>query len=407
MIDSIKAKEIKTMNTMKLKGEYNIDLTENEVVKWSFITQPMKWPSFFIEDYVKQKSYKSNRDQPQIANYKSKRNKPEIKPLARVISDYELEIKVNMRRTKQEDANELARWGKTTFEENPDGYYNFLELKTLRAEQEVRKVTLTKAYIISYEEEYIVEQEPSSIDPEITWFANIRAGQKPDCTDEVLISGGQPMPANFLASSVVPSLIQKAAPKAIPKAQKLIDAGLTALGFSRVFTTANSAPLTRQLLDVANGTIRVGAIRPLTNEEAQVMVDFLKLAGAIVLDQETGKFILSDMEMTEANSSALMLAISMHLNALRAIAIANSRSNGIAYPGDDPTVSPGEGFEWRGRGTPESGKGNWYNPRTGERLNPDLDHGPPIGPHWDYTDRDGNKYRLFPDGTLVPKKNKQ
>jgi hypothetical protein len=29
-----------------------------------------------------------------------------------------------------------------------------------------------------------------------------------------------------------------------------------------------------------------------------------------------------------------------------------------AYPGDDPTVSPGEGYEWRGKGSPESGKGN-------------------------------------------------
>ena len=78
--------------------------------------------------------------------------------------------------------------------------------------------------------------------------------------------------------------------------------------------------------------------------------------------------------------------------------------NGIAYPGDDPSLKPGEDYEWRGRGTPESGRGNWYNPKTGERLNPDLDHGPPIGPHWDYTDKDGNRFRLYPDGTMIPKK---
>lgn len=39
---------------------------------------------------------------------------------------------------------------------------------------------------------------------------------------------------------------------------------------------------------------------------------------------------------------------------------------GVKYPGDDPTVSTGEGFEWRGKGTPAEGKGDWYNPKTGE-----------------------------------------
>jgi hypothetical protein len=47
----------------------------------------------------------------------------------------------------------------------------------------------------------------------------------------------------------------------------------------------------------------------------------------------------------------------------------------IEYPGDDPTKSPGEGWEWRG---PED-KGAWYNPETGETLHPDLDHPYPEG----------------------------
>ena len=67
------------------------------------------------------------------------------------------------------------------------------------------------------------------------------------------------------------------------------------------------------------------------------------------------------------------------------------------YPGDDPTKSPGKGFEWRGRGDPASGNGSWYNPGTGESWHPDLNHGPPIGPHWDYTpSRGAPPIRIFP-----------
>jgi RHS repeat-associated protein len=73
------------------------------------------------------------------------------------------------------------------------------------------------------------------------------------------------------------------------------------------------------------------------------------------------------------------------------------------YPGNDPAKKPGEGYEWRGKGSPNSGQGNWHNPQTGENLHPDLDHPDPYGPHWDYTDPDGNSFRLYPDGSSVPK----
>ena len=75
----------------------------------------------------------------------------------------------------------------------------------------------------------------------------------------------------------------------------------------------------------------------------------------------------------------------------------------IRYPGDDPTKSPGNGFEWRGKSEPSGGKGNWYNPRTGEKWNADLNHKEPIGPHWDYTDSVGNSYRVYPDGKIDKK----
>ena len=73
------------------------------------------------------------------------------------------------------------------------------------------------------------------------------------------------------------------------------------------------------------------------------------------------------------------------------------------YPGDDASKSPGKEFEWRGSSNPSEGKGNWYNPKTGEKWNADLDHGDPIGPHWDYTDSRGNRYRVFPDGHMERK----
>jgi RHS repeat-associated protein len=72
---------------------------------------------------------------------------------------------------------------------------------------------------------------------------------------------------------------------------------------------------------------------------------------------------------------------------------------GSTYPGADPSVSPGEGWEWRG----PAGKGSWYNPQTGESLHPDLEHPDPIGPHWDYRDPNGKDRRIFPDGTSGPK----
>ena len=77
----------------------------------------------------------------------------------------------------------------------------------------------------------------------------------------------------------------------------------------------------------------------------------------------------------------------------------------IKYPGNDPSKAPGSDWEWRGNGDAGSKGGNWYNPNTGESLHPDLDHGEPIGPHWDYDYRGSGTdgWRIFPDGTVLPK----
>ncbi|MDR1841016.1 MAG: hypothetical protein LBQ86_03730, partial [Holophagales bacterium] len=69
----------------------------------------------------------------------------------------------------------------------------------------------------------------------------------------------------------------------------------------------------------------------------------------------------------------------------------------VKYPGNDPTKSPGKDFEWRGRGDPASGRGNWINQKTGEAWCHNLYHSPPIGPHWDYWDASGNGFRIYED----------
>jgi hypothetical protein len=70
---------------------------------------------------------------------------------------------------------------------------------------------------------------------------------------------------------------------------------------------------------------------------------------------------------------------------------------------DRATDSPGEGWEWRGKGPVGGKEGSWYNPSAEESLHPDLNHPDGIQPHWDYTDPSGDKWRIFLDGTIEPK----
>lgn len=72
-----------------------------------------------------------------------------------------------------------------------------------------------------------------------------------------------------------------------------------------------------------------------------------------------------------------------------------------SWPGDDPTKAP-DGFEWRGEGQPGSARGNWYNPKTGEILHPDLNHPIGIDPHWDFRDVLKKWWRIFRYG-VYPK----
>jgi RHS repeat-associated protein len=64
--------------------------------------------------------------------------------------------------------------------------------------------------------------------------------------------------------------------------------------------------------------------------------------------------------------------------------------------------SPGDGWTWKGEGKPESGRGNWVNENTNQKLHPDFDHGDPKGPHWGLQQPNDEKFDIFPDGRVVP-----
>jgi len=73
----------------------------------------------------------------------------------------------------------------------------------------------------------------------------------------------------------------------------------------------------------------------------------------------------------------------------------------------DPTVAPGEDWEWRGTGEVGSREGAWVNPKTGETLHNDLDHPPGKPPHWGYKDKNGNHWDVNPNtGAKTPTPNR-
>lgn len=85
-------------------------------------------------------------------------------------------------------------------------------------------------------------------------------------------------------------------------------------------------------------------------------------------------------------------------------------------PGNGPSTSPfqvdwNDGstppqpgqWTWKGNGPLGSSRGNWVHTTTGESLHPDLGHGPPLGPTWDYKDSAGQWWWIWPDGTMTPK----
>jgi RHS repeat-associated protein len=80
-------------------------------------------------------------------------------------------------------------------------------------------------------------------------------------------------------------------------------------------------------------------------------------------------------------------------------------------PANAPTIPPGwkgdtppaPGWQWRGPDAPGGERGGWVSPDGQESLHGDPNHPPPIGPHTDWNDKNGGRWRIFPDGTCKPK----
>jgi RHS repeat-associated protein len=75
-------------------------------------------------------------------------------------------------------------------------------------------------------------------------------------------------------------------------------------------------------------------------------------------------------------------------------------------PARPPIWPGGRESEWSGPGPIGSKEGAWVNPdNRGQSIKDNLDHRPPIGPHWDLNDRGcrPSRYRCFPDGSVKPK----
>ena len=141
-----------------------------------------------------------------------------------------------------------------------------------------------------------------------------------------------------------------------------------------------------------------------------VIPAIFNLTGSVSGKKSSGNIPSSNTALTTTSQNTSLTVIDQGLNVVTAPSVyliqggSNSSVNGtvpeVKYPGDDPTISPGEGWEWRG----PADKGSWYNPQTGETLHPDLHHPYPEGPHWDYIPyKNGPQYRIMPDGTVVPK----
>ncbi|TBB15098.1 hypothetical protein ELH51_33610 (plasmid) [Rhizobium ruizarguesonis] len=128
-------------------------------------------------------------------------------------------------------------------------------------------------------------------------------------------------------------------------------------------------------------------------------------AGSVVVDAATGglNILATPAEVGAAGAlgGAIGYALGDRIDAWS--------QQGPGEPPDfdfwDPTSPPSrpgaEDFQWKGKLPVGGREGAWANPD--ESIHPDLGHGPPHGPHWDWNDCNGNQWRCFPDGSIKPK----
>jgi len=125
----------------------------------------------------------------------------------------------------------------------------------------------------------------------------------------------------------------------------------------------------------------------------------------------SGKVLPLGIAAVEALAAALEWAAAAMMAAMAGNAaydyVSQARTNTPPYkrpyPGNDPTCPPDKDWTWKGKQPVGGEEGSWHNPTTGESLHPDLNHPDPIPPHWDWIDPNGEPWRIFPDGTILPK----
>jgi len=128
------------MNTFKLKGLYNIELTDNETLNWRFIDESPRYKITPPLDLFRLSSFKPN----------AQRDTPFANPLWTI---KEIAITINLLDAfgKPGDIpNTLAKWANTRFIDAPDNWYHSVELSSHKANQEVRTFEFPKAYVKRY-----------------------------------------------------------------------------------------------------------------------------------------------------------------------------------------------------------------------------------------------------------------
>ncbi|MBR0780760.1 RHS repeat-associated core domain-containing protein [Bradyrhizobium iriomotense] len=168
----------------------------------------------------------------------------------------------------------------------------------------------------------------------------------------------------------------------------------------------------------ANGAI-LGSFSYVFNDYAHTYATYgvaaggmMAAGGSLVVDAATGGVNVLATPAEIAAGSSLGGAVGYGLGSI--VDWAMSSGSGPTLPEfdfNDPTRPPvgpgGQQWEWKGSGSVGSPQGAWVPPGGGESLHPDLNHAPPIGPHWDYRNKNlppgCQDFRCYPGGRTEPK----
>ena len=133
--------------------------------------------------------------------------------------------------------------------------------------------------------------------------------------------------------------------------------------------------------------------------------DPIGLSGGLNLYAFCGNTLLNSVDFYGESGLVLFARPTMALRFL----LENSPKPILPKPQPLPRISsllkdwgPGKPIP-KGFRPPPKPEGNWHNPFTKKSLHNDMNHPKSFEPHWDYIDTEGNHFRWFPDGRIIPK----